>query len=225
MVQHIYKYLLAWPILFDDLQQVDENYYTALKQIAELAKSGEDVSMLCLEFTTTQKKVLGQRDEIELVERGAEIEVNNDNWPEYLEACFKDRMLDRVKPQMNELLLGFFDVIPEPLLTIFTYQELESLMCGLPQIDVDDWMERVEYCGDFDENGDHEVCQWFWEIVQDFDAEMRAYLLEFVTGKRNLYSTGGFGSHQGYNDLYYDNDNIRSIRGVPLNYLSCPQAE
>ena len=44
-------------------------------------------------------------------------------------------MMDRIKPQLNELLLGFFDVIPEPLLTVFDFQELELLMCGLPEID------------------------------------------------------------------------------------------
>jgi hypothetical protein len=39
----------------------------------------------------------------------------------------------------NELLLDFFDVIPEPLLTIFDFPELELLMwCGLPKIDMAD---------------------------------------------------------------------------------------
>jgi HECT-domain (ubiquitin-transferase) len=45
---------------------------------------------------------------------------------------------EKVKPQLAELLLGFFDVIPEPLLTIFNFQELELLMCGLPNIHLDD---------------------------------------------------------------------------------------
>lgn len=48
MVQHIYKYLLGWPITFADLKNVDEEYYNNLKQIDALAKSGEDVAMLCL---------------------------------------------------------------------------------------------------------------------------------------------------------------------------------
>ena len=35
---------------------------------------------------------------------------------------------DRVKPQLTELLLGFYDVIPESLLTIFDFHQLELLM-------------------------------------------------------------------------------------------------
>ena len=140
MVGYIYKHILGWPVTFGDLAMVDDEYYNNLKQLQTLATSGEDLSMLCLDFTTTQD-IMGVKEEIELIPNGAKIEVDNDNFPEYLEACLKYRMLDRVKPQLNELLLGFFDVIPEPLLTIFDFQELELLMCGLPDIDLEDWKD------------------------------------------------------------------------------------
>ena len=51
-----------------------------------------------------------------------------------------------MKPQMTELL-GFFDIIPEPLHTIFDFQEFELLMCGLSTIDIDDWMKHTTYEG------------------------------------------------------------------------------
>jgi E3 ubiquitin-protein ligase NEDD4 len=182
MVQHLYKHILGWPVVFSDLERVDEEYYNSLKQLVDLDKNGEDLSSLMLDFTTTTE-VLGQKDEIEMVKGGADMEVNNDNFPEYLEACLKYRMLDRVKTQLTELLLGFFDVIPEPLLTIFDFQELELLMCGMPEIDIEDWKEHTEYSGEYDHTGgDHEVCQWFWEVVGELDREMKARLLQFVTG-------------------------------------------
>lgn len=182
MVGHLYKHFLGWPVTFADLEQVDEEYYNSLKQLVDLDKRKEDLSMLCLDFTTTQE-VLGQKKEIELVPGGADMEVTNDNFPEYLEACLKYRMLDRVKLQLNELLLGFFDVIPEPLLTIFDFQELELLMCGMPNIDIEDWKEHTEYSGEYDHTGgSHEVCVWFWEVVYELDQEMKARLLQFVTG-------------------------------------------
>jgi E3 ubiquitin-protein ligase NEDD4 len=79
-------------------------------------------------------------------------------------------MLDRVLPRLKELLLGFFDVIPEPLLTIFDFQELELLMCGLPEIDMADWMEHTEYSAEYDDiGGDHQSCKWFWEVLSEFD--------------------------------------------------------
>jgi len=219
MVQHIYKHILGWPVTFGDLEQVDEEIYNNLKQLDTMVKKGDDLEMLCLDFTTT-KVVLDAKSEVELVKGGAEMEVTNDNYPEYLEANLLYRMLERVKPQMNELLLGFFDVIPEPLLTIFDFQELELLMCGLPSIDMEDWQEHTEYSGEYDEEGpNHEVCQWFWEIVTEFDQEMRARLLQFVTGTSGVPARG-FGVLQG------NDGNVRkfTIHGVHLGTCLYPRA-
>merc|ERR1712232_455836 len=153
-------------------------------------------------------------------ENGSEKEVTNDNFPEYLEACLKFRMLERVKPQLKELMLGFFDVIPEPLLTIFDFQELELIMCGLPVIDMEDWKRYTEYSGECDEDGpDHEICQWFWEIVGEFDQEMKARLLQFVTGTSGVPSRG-FGVLQG------NDGNVRkfTVHGVTVGVCLYPRA-
>lgn len=219
MAKHLYKHVLGWPIQFKDLQSVDEEYYQNMMQLKQLADSGEDLSMLCLDFTTTQE-IMGSKTEVELVPGGADKEVNNDNFPEYLEACLKYKLMDRVKPQMNELLLGFFDVIPEPLLTIFDFQELELLMCGLPEIDMDDWMENTEYTGEYEDVGyDHPTCRWFWEVVSDFDQEMKARLLQFVTGTSGVPS-------RGFSVLQGNDGNIRrfAIHGVAVGVCLYPRA-
>jgi hypothetical protein len=133
-----YKHILDWPITFDDLDMLDKEYFTNLKQLETMAEHGDNIETLCLTFTATQD-IASTMEEVELVEGGADIAVTNINLPEYLEACLKYRVLDRVKPQLNELLLGVYDVIPEPLLTVFDFQELELLVCGLPHIDLTDW--------------------------------------------------------------------------------------
>ena len=220
MVQNIYKHMLGWPITFSDLEMVDEVYFTNMKSLEAMSRKGEDISMLCLDFTTTQE-VLGVKETIDLIKDGASIDVTNDNFPEYLEACLKYRMLDRVKPQLNELLLGFFDVIPEPLLTIFDFQELELLMCGLPVIEMADWMEHTEYSGEYDRVGvEHQACKWFWEVVTEFHHEMKARLLQFVTGTSGVPSRG-FGVLQG------NDGNIRkfTLHGVALGVCLYPRAQ
>jgi E3 ubiquitin-protein ligase NEDD4 len=158
---------------------------------------------------------------VELVKGGSDIDVTNDNFPEYVEACLKYKLMDMVKPQLNELLLGFFDVIPEPLLTIFDFQELELLMCGLPEIDMEDWKEQSEYSGEYDEIGaDHPTCGWFWEVVGEFDHELKARLLQFVTGTSGVPSRG-FGVLQG------NDGNIRkfTIHGVTVDICLYPRAQ
>ena len=37
--------------------------------------------------------------------------------------------------------------MPEPLLSVFDFQELELLLHGLPNIDMDDWVKNTEYTG------------------------------------------------------------------------------
>lgn len=224
MVHFIYKHILGWPITFKDIENIDEEYYNCLKQLQQLVDHGEDLSMLCLDFTT-QQEIMGAKEEVELVPDGANIEVDNTNFPQYLEACLKYRMIERVKPQLNELLLGFFDVIPEPLLTVFDFQELELLMCGLPEIDLEDWKEHTEYSGDYENSNSVQYdelpdpCIWFWEVVEEFDQEMKARLLQFVTGTSGVPSRG-FGVLQG------NDGNIRkfTIHGVSMDVCLYPRA-
>ena len=217
MVAHIYKHLLGWPVNFGDLETIDEEYYTNLKKLTEF--DAEILESLYQDFTILEE-VMGEKKEVMLVPDGDEIDVTIDNLPEYLEACLKYKMLGQVKNQLNELLLGFFDVIPEPLLTIFDFQELELLMCGLPEIDLEDWKNNTEYSGEFDRVGpNHETCRWFWEVVEEFDQEMRARLLQFVTGTSGVPSRG-FGVLQG------NDGNIRrfTIHGVEIGICLYPRA-
>lgn len=220
MVKHLYKHMLAWPIQFKDLEHIDSEYYQNLKQLQDLSDKGEDLSMLCLDFTTTSE-IMGQKEEIDLVKNGSDIDVTNDNFPEYVEACLKYKLMDMVKPQVTELLLGFFDVIPEPLLTIFDFQELELLMCGLPEIDMEDWKEHTEYSGEYEEIcEEHKSVAWFWEVVDEMDHEMKARLLQFVTGTSGVPSRG-FGVLQG------NDGNIRlfTIHGMPIEQCLYPRAQ
>ena len=151
----------------------------------------DDVSAMCLDFTVTEEN-MGAHCEVELIEGGAMKEVTKDNLVEYLEANLRYQMLGRFKPQMTELLLGFFDIAPEPALTIFDSNELELILCGLPTIEMDDWEANTIYSGSFETKGrQHQVVQWFWETVRDdFDPEMKARLLQFVTGTSGVPSRG-----------------------------------
>ncbi|GAX21855.1 E3 ubiquitin-protein ligase NEDD4 [Fistulifera solaris] len=187
MVQSIYKHILGWPITFEDIKAQDEEYYHSLQKLTKM----EDVSIMYLDFTVTEES-MGARREIELTEGGALTEVTNANLEQYLESNLRYRMLERTRPQLQELLLGFFDVIPEPPLTIFDANELELTLCGLPTIDMEDWQANTKYSGLYEMTGrSHETVQWFWEVVlEEFDQEQRARLLQFVTGTSGVPSRG-----------------------------------
>jgi E3 ubiquitin-protein ligase NEDD4 len=216
MVRHLYKHLLGWPITFEDLEAQDEEYYQALKKFTTM----EDLSIMCLDFTVTEE-TMGVRRDVELIEGGNLKEVTSENLSQYLEANLRYRMLNRTKPQLTELLLGFFDVVPEPALTIFDPNELELILCGLPEIDMNDWENNTIYSGLFETKGKRDkVVEWFWDVVRnEFDQEMKARLLQFVTGTSGV-PTRGFSVLQG------NDGNIKkfAIHGVSRSSYAYPRA-
>ena len=216
MVRIIYKHLLGWPITFEDVKAQDEAYFKSLKTLTVV----DDVSVMGLYFSVNEENI-GEQTEVELVEGGSMKEVTNENLSEYLEAIIRYRMFDRTMPQLTELLLGFFDVIPEPALTIFDANELELMLYGLPSIDLEDWQANTEYAGLFEDSGSSsQVVQWFWEVVRDeLDQEMRARLLQFVTGTSGV-PLRGFAYLQGIDR------NIKkfTIQGVDHKLIVYPRS-
>ena len=67
----------------------------------------------------------------------------------------------------------------QELISIFNDHELELLISGLPEIDVDDLRRNTEYSG---YTAASKTIQWFWEVVQGLDKEDLALLVQFVTG-------------------------------------------
>jgi hypothetical protein len=47
--------------------------------------------------------------------------------------------------RLNAFLEGFYDIIPKRLISIFNEQELELLISGLPNIDIEDLKSNTEY--------------------------------------------------------------------------------
>jgi hypothetical protein len=64
----------------------------------------------------------GVTETVDLVPNGGEVTVDNKNLPDYLDAQLKYRTMHRVQLQLTEFLKGFYDVVPEPLLSIFDFQ-------------------------------------------------------------------------------------------------------
>lgn len=199
LIQPLYKHLMGWPVTLRDLEHIDDQIYRNLIELLDF----DDVGVLYLEFVVTEDH-LGVTETVELVPGGGEINVENANLPAYLEAQLKYRTLGRINNQLLEFLKGFYDVVPEPLMAVFDFQEIELLLHGLPNIDMDDWIRNTEYTGEFTNNASHKVVQWFWEIVRSFEQEQKAKLLQFVTGTSGV-PIQGFGYLQG------NDNNIRKF--------------
>ena len=180
------KQILGVPITLSDLEFVDAQLHRNLLWMRE----NTGAEMLCLCFSVTQEEG-GQIVEHELIPGGADKEVTDENKDEYISEMLKYRMLTSVSKQLHSFLQGLFEVVPRELLSVFDYQELELLLCGLPDINVQQWSHYTKYEGEFeDQGGGHPVCQWFWQVVTDFSQEDRARLLQFATGTSRVPAQG-----------------------------------
>ena len=199
------KQLLYLPITFSDLEFVDVELYRNLQWMRE----NSNVECLSLDFTVTYT----DRDQTiheELKPDGANIMVTDENKSEYLLLRLRHRMLESIKPQLQSFLTGFYEVLPADLMSVFDYQELELLMCGIPEIDMEDWKRHTEYLGEYARLGPrHKIIKWFWKAVEAMTVEERVRLLQFTTGCSRLPAQG-FKALMS-NDGNYRRFNIQSI--------------
>ncbi|XP_068596388.1 E3 ubiquitin-protein ligase NEDD4 [Brachionichthys hirsutus] len=181
-IRPFYKMMLQKPITLQDMESVDNEYFNSLVWILE-----NDPTDLDLRFTIDEDR-FGQTHQHELKPGGEEIVITNENKKEYIHHVMQWRFVNRIKKQMTAFKEGFFELIPQDLIKIFDENELELLMCGLGDVDVNDWRENTKYKNSYGAN--HIVIQWFWKTVLLMDAEKRIRLLQFVTGTSRVPMNG-----------------------------------
>ncbi|XP_056258897.1 E3 ubiquitin-protein ligase NEDD4-like isoform X1 [Seriola aureovittata] len=181
-IRPFYKMMLGKQISLKDMESVDSEYYNSLKWILE-----NDPTELDLRFCIDEDN-FGQTYQVDLKPSGSDMVVTNDNKKEYIDLVIQWRFVNRVQKQMNAFLEGFTELILIDLIKIFDENELELLMCGLGDVDVNDWRQHTVYKNGYCPN--HPVIQWFWKVVLLMDAEKRIRLLQFVTGTSRVPMNG-----------------------------------
>uniref|UniRef100_A0A672I255 HECT-type E3 ubiquitin transferase n=1 Tax=Salarias fasciatus TaxID=181472 RepID=A0A672I255_SALFA len=180
-IRPFYKMMLGKQISLKDMESVDSEYYNSLKWILE-----NDPTELDLRFCIDEDN-FGQHDCILKMIMGNSLVIF------YLNVfgvslVIQWRFVNRVQKQMNAFLEGFTELILIDLIKIFDENELELLMCGLGDVDVNDWRQHTVYKNGYCPN--HPVIQWFWKVVLLMDAEKRIRLLQFVTGTSRVPMNG-----------------------------------
>ncbi|XP_074539935.1 E3 ubiquitin-protein ligase HACE1 isoform X1 [Halichoeres trimaculatus] len=180
-----YKHILGIPVNYQDVASIDPEYAKNLQWILD-----NDISDLGLELTfSVETDVFGAMEEVPLKPGGISILVTQDNKAEYVQLVTELRMTRAIQPQINAFLMGFHTFIPPSLIQLFDEYELELLLSGMPEIDVQDWCKNTEYTSGYDPQ--EPVIKWFWEVVKSLTQEERVLLLQFVTGSSRV-PHGGF---------------------------------
>ncbi|KAM9326144.1 E3 ubiquitin-protein ligase HECTD3 [Gastrophryne carolinensis] len=130
----------------------------------------------------TYTTVLSDQHMVELVPGGSNISVRYEDRLEFIQMVQKVR-LEESKEQVEAIQAGLLKVIPQAVLDLLTWQELEKKVCGDPEISVEA-LKKLTRFEDL-EATDTRV-QYFWEALNNFTNEDRSRFLRFVTGRSRL---------------------------------------
>lgn len=183
-----YKHILGKKVDYRDIEAIDPEYFKSL----EWMLNNDITGVLDLTFSVDAED-FGVQKTIELKPGGKDIPVTEENKVEYVRLVTEQRLTKDIQKQISAFLKGFHDIIPPDLISIFTEQELELLISGLPDIEVDSWKNNTELHG---YSSADPVVQWFWRAVRSFDQTEKAKLLQFITGTSKV-PLEGFGHLQG----------------------------
>ncbi|XP_020278772.1 E3 ubiquitin-protein ligase HUWE1 isoform X2 [Pseudomyrmex gracilis] len=188
-----YKHILGILVKHTDMESEDYSFYKGLVYLTE-----HNISDLGYELTfSTEVNEFGVNDVRDLIPNGRNIVVTEETKLEYIRLVCQMKMTGAIRKQLNAFLEGFYDIIPKRLISIFNEQELELLISGLPNVDIEDLKANTEY---HKYTATSLQIQWFWRALRGFDQADRAKFLQFVTGTSKV-PLQGFAALEGMNGV------------------------
>ena len=184
----LYKMMLHKPVSLQDMEGVDADFHRSLVWTLE-----NDIEGVLDQTFSTEDERFGVTTVEDLKPGGRDIAVTNENKKEYVDLMIKWRIQKRVDEQFQAFITGFHELIPAELVNVFDERELELLIGGIAEIDVDDWKKHTDYRG-YTEND--EVIKFFWQTIKSWDGEQKSRLLQFATGTSRI-PVNGFKDLQG----------------------------
>uniref|UniRef100_A0A8C1VZ61 E3 ubiquitin-protein ligase n=1 Tax=Cyprinus carpio TaxID=7962 RepID=A0A8C1VZ61_CYPCA len=186
-----YKRILNKPLTLKDLESIDPEFYNSLIWIKD-----NDIEECGLEmFFSVDKEILGEVSTHELKPDGGNIQVTEENKEEYIRLVAEWRLSRGVEEQTQAFFEGFNEVLPQQYLQYFDAKELEVMLCGMQEIDLNDWQRNTIYRH---YTSTSKQILWFWQFIKEMDNEKRMRLLQFVSGTCRL-PVGGFADLMGSN--------------------------
>jgi len=180
----IWKPLVNEPITEDDVRSVDRLSFAIVQ---EIEKSVADPWMTADAFDSNMDVkfvAVGSDKKLHpLVVDGEKKKVTYAERKKFIKLLVNFR-LNEFSAHTMAMRRGLATVVPDPLLSLFTWEELQTLVCGRSAVDVDLLAENTNYssCASSDPH-----VQLFWQMMRDrFDDDDRKALLTFAWGRSRL---------------------------------------
>lgn len=173
------KLILGMPLSWSDMEDFDPELFKQLNWLLE----HDGAEQLDLDFTVDSIAQDGTVTTTELILDGRNIPVTDANKLQFVQRKFEHTLFESVSSQLYVFLKGIYQVIPIELLLQFDAFELDYLLCGIQELNVDDWEQNSLSTPDLQGSSTE---KWFWQIVREMPNEYRQKLLQFATGRSRV---------------------------------------
>jgi hypothetical protein len=184
------KQILRGPIDYRgslrDLEQADARLYSSLQWILDHHLGEHELNDLNFSVDVDQG---GVRTTMNLIANGSEISVTEENKGQYVSLVVQHHLTAQIAEQVQAFCDGFYAMVPQNEISFFTPSELDLLICGLPEIDVQDFMDNCDFSPPY--HPKHPVIELFFHVIKEWDTAHLARLLIFLTGSSQV-PFGGF---------------------------------
>ncbi|KAL2913025.1 putative E3 ubiquitin-protein ligase [Polyrhizophydium stewartii] len=180
-----FKKLLGYPVGLEDLKVLQPSLARGLQQLLDY--TGDDVEDVFCRTFVAEYEAFGEIVQEPLIPDGATVPVTSQNKQDYVTRLVDWILNKSVAKQFEAFRAGFFQVCGGNALSIFLPEEIELMVRGSAQFDLQGLRLTAELDG-FEPN--EPVIEWFWQILDAFDAEMQRSFLSFVTGTDRIPATG-----------------------------------
>ena len=187
------KSILKRPVTLDDIKYYNLDLYQKLKYINDNQVRGNK-QLESIRFVWNIKGLNNTLQEIELVQGGKNIFLNDSNKITFIDKVIYVEAIMPYDEQIKYTQKGLFSILEQNVRGIFSVEELNFLITGQENIDLNDWKENTIYKGAYNPN--HPVIKMFWDKIGTMQKNELIKFLEFSTGTGSV-QIDGFGSLKG----------------------------
>lgn len=129
-----------------------------------------------------------QQKSIELIENGANIFVTNENKLKYVSLYTCYLLSTSIIKQINAFRDGFDELIHPDFIKIFSPIELDLLICGIPDVDIEDLKKNTVFVSPYHKN--HPVIVMLFNVLSNWERDNLGKFLLFLTGSSQVPVNG-----------------------------------
>lgn len=194
LAEPVWKLLVGLRLNLEDIEDIDRGFVAKYSYLSSLSNENsekkcdgiekhsnevDDVTILELPYSVRSSS------SSEVCLSQTETLVTNQNKQEYLKSALHYKLHECDK-QIEWIRNGMSQVVPVPLISLFTGPELENMVCGSPEIHVDALRTITTYRGIEPSSS---LVEWFWQVLEEFSNHERSLFLRFVWGRTRLPRT------------------------------------